>query len=87
MALWTLLALGVTALFSVILSGRGLWVSIRHPNDVSRVSRTWFRRGDGRYREVDETPRPRAAPLRGFCRGNRRPLEAMNASKHSKPNV
>jgi uncharacterized protein YbjT (DUF2867 family)/quercetin dioxygenase-like cupin family protein len=62
-------------------------VGIRHPNDVSRVSRTWFRRGDGRYREVDETPRPRAAPLRGFCSGNRRPLEAVNASKHSKPNL
>src|SRR6202041_2795766 len=24
-------------------------VGIRHPNDVSKVSRTWFRRGDGRY--------------------------------------
>jgi quercetin dioxygenase-like cupin family protein len=58
-------------------------VGIRHPYDVSRVSRTWFRRGDGRCREVDETPGARAPPLRRFCRGNRRPLEVVNRVKHS----
>ena len=38
-------------------------VGIRHPHDVSRVSRTWFRSRNRRYRKVDETPRPRTSQL------------------------
>src|SRR5580692_962527 len=62
-------------------------VGIRHPHDVSRVSRTWFRRGDGRCREVDETPGARSAPLRGFCRGDRCALEVMNRVNDSKQHL
>ena len=32
--IWTLIALGVTALFSVILSARGLWEHLPRPTDV-----------------------------------------------------
>jgi hypothetical protein len=32
--IWTLIALGVTALFSVILSARGLWEHLRRRSDV-----------------------------------------------------
>lgn len=34
--IWTLIALGVTALFSVILSARGLWEHLRRRTEVQR---------------------------------------------------
>ena len=56
-------------------------VGVRHPHDVSRVSRTWLRRGGGRCRDVDETPGACASQLRGLRRRNRHTLEVVSGFK------
>ena len=49
-------------------------VGVRHPHDVSGISRTWLRRGGRRYRDVDGAPRSYASPIPGFCERDRTQL-------------